>query len=199
MYASDISCGTHGTDFTLNIKGEKSIKCTTVLLGRHSISNISLAAAVAYKLGMTKEEIASGINRIQSVGHRLEVVPNRKDIVIIDDSYNSNVDGVIAAMEVLDSFVGRKIVVTPGLVELGKIENITNFEFGKTLAKHADIVIVVGKHNAEMIINGLVESGFSKDKVIFTKNLKRGNDELNAIMQKGDIVLFENDLPDNYN
>lgn len=199
IYASDISCGTHGTDFVLHISGDKSIKCTTVLLGRHSISNICLAAAVAYKLGMTAEEIAVGINRIQSVGHRLEVVPNRKDIVIIDDSYNSNVDGITAAMEVLDSFSGRKIVVTPGLVELGKIENITNLELGKTLANHADIVIIVGKHNAEMLINGLIEGGFKKENVIFAKNLKRGNDELNKVMQKGDVVLFENDLPDNYN
>ena len=197
--ATDIKTDRNGTKFTLNIKGEKSVNCSTVLLGKHSISNICLAAAVAYKIGMSPDEISEGINRISSIGHRLELVRNNKQIVIIDDSYNSNVTGVNAAMEVLDLFEGRKIVLTPGLVELGKIENIANLEFGKTLAKHADKVIIIGKHNAEMLINGLLDGGMERENITFAKNLKRGNEELNAIMKEGDVVLFENDLPDNYN
>ena len=198
-YATDIKIGTHGTEFVLNIKGEEPVECVTVLLGRHSIKNICLASAVAYKIGLTPKEIANGINRLQSIEHRLELVPNNKDVVIIDDSYNSNQTGVVSAMEVLDAFSGRKIVVTPGLVELGKIENVANAEFGKLLAKHADIVIIIGKHNAETLIHGLIDGGMQRDKIIFAKNLKKGNEELNAILTKGDVVLFENDLPDNYN
>lgn len=197
--ATDIKTDRYGTKFTLNIKGKKSVDCSTVLLGKHSISNICLAAAVAYKIGMTPDEISEGINRISSVGHRLELVRNNKKIVIIDDSYNSNVSGVDAAMEVLDLFDGRKIVLTPGLVELGKIENVANLEFGKTLAAHADIVIIIGKHNAEMLINGLLDGGMERENIIFARTLKKGNEELNAIMKEGDVVLFENDLPDNYN
>lgn len=197
--ATEIVTDRNGTQFILNIKGEQPVICTTVLLGKHSISNICLAAAVAYKIGMTVEEIALGINRIQSIGHRLELMPNNKGIVIIDDSYNSNIDGVDAAMEVLDMFEGRKIVVTPGLVELGKMENVANLEMGKTLAKHADAVIVIGKHNAQMLINGLIEGGMPRENIKFEKTLKRGNDTLNSMMQEGDVVLFENDLPDNYN
>jgi UDP-N-acetylmuramoyl-tripeptide--D-alanyl-D-alanine ligase len=158
-----------------------------------------LAASVAYKIGLTPKEIAQGINRIQSIGHRLELMPNNKNIVIIDDSYNSNPDGVNAAMEVLDTFKGRKIVLTPGLVELGKIENLANFEMGKTLAQHADKVIIVGVHNAVMLINGLVEGGMDRENIIFARTLKKGNEILNELMQEGDVVLFENDLPDNYN
>lgn len=186
-----------GTEFTLSINGEK-IKCFTVLLGRHSISNIALASAVAYKVGLTVKEIAEGISRLRSVGHRLEIVPNNKDIVIIDDSYNSNINGTEAAMEVLDLFEGRKIVLTPGLVELGKEENLANLNFGRLLAKHADKVIIIGKHNAEMLINGLKEGGMDVENITFAKSLKKGNDLLNEMLVKGDIVLFENDLPDNY-
>ena len=126
-------------------------------------------------------------------------MPNNKKIVLIDDSYNGNVDGVKAAMEVLESFKGRKIVLTPGLVELGKIENVVNMEFGKTLAKYADVVIIIGKHNAEMLINGLIEGGFNRENIKFAQTLNKGNAILNDIMQEGDVVLFENDLPDNYN
>ncbi len=199
VYASGIHTDRNGTQFILNVKGEQPVICSTVLLGKHSISNICLASAMAYKLGMTPDEIALGINRIQSVGHRLELRPNNKNIVIIDDSYNSNTDGIKAAMEVLDMFDGRKIVVTPGLVELGKEENLANFELGKTLANYADMVIVVGKHNAQMIINGLLENGMDRENIKFAKSLNRGNEVLNDIMKEGDVVLFENDLPDNYN
>ena len=102
-------------------------------------------------------------------------------------------------MEVLDTFEGRKIVLTPGLVELGKMENVANLEFGKTLATHADIVIVIGKHNAEMLINGLIDGGMNRENIKFAKSLNKGNALLNEIMVEGDVVLFENDLPDNYN
>ena len=200
--ATEVSTDTKGMVFTLNFKGEngvESVKCSTVLLGKHSVRNICLASAVAYKMGLKPNEIASGINRITSVGHRLELMPNNKNIVIIDDSYNSNVDGVNAAMDVLDTFVGRKIVITPGLVELGKIENMANREMGKTLSQHADMVIIVGRHNAEMLINGLLEGGFDRENIKFAKSLNKGNQLLNEIVKEGDIVLFENDLPDNYN
>lgn len=198
VYATDIVTDERGTSFTLNIKGEQPVNCTTVLLGHHAVSNICLASAVAYQIGMTPEEIANGINRIQSIMHRLELRPNNKDIVIIDDSYNSNEDGVKAAMEVLSTFKGRKIVLTPGLVELGKMENLLNLEFGKTLAKYADLVFVIGKHNAEMLVSGLIEGGMPRENITFAKNLNKANEELNKILKEGDVVLFENDLPDNY-
>ena len=198
-YASDVLTEKTGTSFTINFGDKTSVQCKTVLLGKHSISNICLASAVAYELGMTADEIALGINRISSVGHRLELLPNNKNVVVIDDSYNSNVNGVEAAMEVLDMFEGRKIVVTPGLVELGKEENLANLQMGKILASHADIVIITGKQNAEMIINGLVDGGMAKENIIFAKSLNKGNEELNNIIEEGDVILFENDLPDNYN
>ncbi len=197
--AKDIKTDGRGTTFTLDIGGEKGIKCSTVLLGSHSVKNICLASTVAYKIGLSPKEIVAGISRIQSIGHRLELVPNNKNIIIIDDSYNANEEGIKSAMEVLDSFKGRKIVLTPGLVELGKIENLVNFEFGKTLVHHADIVIVVGKHNAEMIIKGLIEGGMPKENIRFEKTLNKGNKTLNEMLCDGDVILFENDLPDNYN
>ncbi|MBR5388702.1 MAG: UDP-N-acetylmuramoyl-tripeptide--D-alanyl-D-alanine ligase [Clostridia bacterium] len=199
VYATDIVTDSKGVEFTLNIKGEEPVTCRTVLLGKSNVSNICLAAAVAYKTGLSAEEIARGVNRLHSVKHRLELVPNNKNVVIIDDSYNSNEDGVKAALEILECFSGRKIVVTPGLVELGKMENVVNLRFGKMLAGKADIVMVIGKHNAEMLINGLTEGGMTTDNIIFAKNLNKGNEILNGILKEGDVVLFENDLPDNYN
>ncbi len=199
VFAKDVKMDGKGTTFTLIIDGQKGVKCSTILLGTHSVKNICLAAAVAYKIGMTPKEISLGISRIQSIGNRLELVPNNKKIILIDDSYNSNEAGIASAMEVLDNFKGRKIVLTPGLVELGKMESLVNYEFGKILASHADKVIVVGKHNAEMIIKGLIEAGMDKENIKFAKSLNKGNEILNEMLEEGDVVLFENDLPDNYN
>ena len=198
VWASEIITDNQGTSFVLNIKGEKPINCKTVLLGKHSVSNICLASSVAYKIGLTPQEIASGINRISSIGHRLELVPNNKNIVIIDDSYNSNVDGAGSAMEVLSSFNGRKIVLTPGLVELGKMENVSNFELGRKIAKTADFAIVIGTHNAEMLIKGLKDGGMQTTNISFAKTLNKGNELLNNMLREGDVVMFLNDLPDNY-
>lgn len=130
--------------------------------------------------------------------HRLEMVTNNHNIKIIDDSYNSNRDGARAALEVLSSFEGRKIVLTPGLVELGKEENLENFEFGREIAEVADKLIVIGKHNAEMLIKGWYEGGRGNEDIMFAKSLEKGNALLNGIMRAGDVVLFENDLPDTY-
>lgn len=196
--ARDIKTDETGISFKLKIADEKEVKCNTTLLGKHNISNICLSSAVAYKLGLTPKEIAEGISRLKAVTHRLELLTNRKGIKVIDDSYNANSDGVKAALEVLKEFSGRKIVVTPGLVEMGREENLANFEMGKSLASVADVVIIIGKHNAEMLINGLYEGGKTSENIIFAKNLGKGNEKLNEIIKEGDVVLFENDLPDTY-
>ncbi len=188
----------NGQTFEL-VVGDKTYNMSTTLLGKHNISNICLAVSVALKLGMTIEEITLGVNRLSSVWHRLELVANNKDITIIDDSYNSNQDGFKAAMEVLDMYSGRKIVLTPGLVELGKMENVVNYSLGKLLSAHANIVIIIGKHNAEMLINGLKDGGMDTANIHFAKTLEKANEYLNSILKPKDVVLFENDLPDNYN
>ena len=79
------------------------------------------------------------------------------------------------------------------------MENVANMEFGKLLAKHADIVFVIGTHNAEMIVSGLLEGGMPRENICFAKTLNKANEQLNEILMEGDVVLFENDLPDNYN
>jgi UDP-N-acetylmuramoyl-tripeptide--D-alanyl-D-alanine ligase len=80
--------------------------------------------------------------------------------------------------------------------DITQISNLLGFL--KSLTE-ADKVIIVGVHNAVMLINGLVEGGMDRENIIFARTLKKGNEILNELMQEGDVVLFENDLPDNYN
>ena len=197
VYAKNIQFSESGTDFILNIFGNER-RCHTKLLGKHSISNICLAVAIAHELGLTDSEICAGISRLTAVEHRLSISKTASGITIIDDSYNSNPRGFDAALEVLSFFEGRKIVVTPGMVELGVLEDMINYDLGKKLAKSCDLAVLVGRSGAYIIRSGMLESGFDMEQVIQASTLDQAMKKLTPLLKSGDIVLFENDLPDKF-
>ena len=147
---------------------------------------------------MSLDEIAAGISKLKAIPHRLEIIKSASDYIIIDDAYNSSVEGSKASLEVLSKFEGKKIVITPGLVELGADQFNSNFEFGRDLAKVCDYVIIDSTINYDAISSGLIFAGFDENKIIQAVTLARAVEILNDIATKGDVVLFENDLPDNY-
>ena len=84
------------------------------------------------------------------------------------------------------------------MVELGKLENAENVEFGKRIADVADIVILVGKTQTENIKTGLLKSGFDVNNIMMFDSLFEVTNAFKTLLQTGDVVLLENDLPDNY-
>lgn len=194
LRAENVSVGCSGSAFTLVYKDEK-IECGTRLLGKHNISNILVAALMALKMGLTLEEVQRGISKIQPVEHRLQIV-SQKPVTIIDDAFNSSPNGASAALDVLGSFTGRRIIVTPGFVELGKDQDKYHFELGKKIKDNADVAILVGKKRTEKIKEGL--DGFS-GQIYQVSSLNEATATLQKITFAGDVVLFENDLPDNFN
>lgn len=198
VYAEDIKITEKGTYFTIVSGGEKSA-VHTKLLGRHNVSNICLAAAVAKLCGLSLGEIAAATERLNPVKHRMELIEGENGVLTIDDSYNSNPEGSKTAVQTLSAFGGRKFVVTPGIVELGFAENEINFKLGAMLAKVADYVILVGRGRTLKIREGLIYEGFKTENVIMVKSLGEAKEELKKRVVSGDVVLFENDLPDKYN
>ena len=194
---SDEVVSKDGISFNISLGKEKQ-KCKTILLGKHNLSNIILACSVANSLGLSLKEIASGVNKLHSVPHRLDIIKASSKYTIIDDSYNSSVQGSEASLEVLSSFEGRKFVITPGLVELGKDQFNANFEFGKNMAKVCDYVIINSTINFEAISSGLKSAGFDETHILRAGNLTQSVEVLNSLAKADDVVLFENDLPDNY-
>ncbi len=193
--ASDIKSGKDGTSFTLTLGGE-SRRVKTKLLGEHSASNIALSAEAAFAVGMTLDEIASAIGDIDYIEHRLQLIENG-GVNILDDGYNSNVKGARAALRVLNYFDGRKIVVTPGLVELGVLEEEENTALGKELAGF-DLVILVGDTLVKFVENGYKSAGGDMEKIKIRPSLEKAQEELKEYLHSGDTVLFLNDLPDIY-
>lgn len=193
--AADIVCTENGTEFTLNLGG-RSRRVKTCLLGEHSARNIALAAEAAYEAGMTLDEICDSVGTIPFIEHRLQLIENN-GVNILDDGYNSNVKGARAALEVLKLFKGRKIVVTPGLVELGVLEEEENSLLGKSLVGF-DFVILVGDSLIVPARKGYEEGGGDMSAIITRPNLFAAQEELKSYLRAGDTVLFLNDLPDVY-
>ena len=197
VWAEDIQYNPEGSSFML-CKGNDKIICHTQLLGELNIQNILLCASVAFSLGLNLSQIARGISRIKPVDHRLQLIRHPGGLNVIDDSFNSNIQGARQAFQVLKQFPGKRIVITPGMVELGEQEYEMNRQFGTFMADCCDLAILVGKKRSEAIAGGLREKGYPDSAVLTVASLEDATDLLKKSAGAGDTVLFENDLPDNY-
>lgn len=192
---SDVKADCTGVEFTLTLGG-KSVRVKTRLLGGHSAYNIGLCAQLAYELGVGVEDIARAIYGLPYVEHRLQLLQSN-GVNIIDDGYNSNVAGARAAVDVLKTFGGKKIAVTPGLVELGVLEEEENRSLGAYLVG-LDYIILVGETLVKAVLAGYSEAGGDLGKITVVPDLNRAQDKLKDIITAGDAVLFLNDLPQQY-
>lgn len=191
----DVELRTDGTAFTLRLKEEK-LEVKTGLLGRAAAEDIALAAALAFQIGMSAEEIGKGIENIKPVPHRLEK-SEANGVTILDDSYNCNEEGARCAVEVLRLFGGNRWVVTPGIVELGILETEKNEALGASFVGLGQIVLV-GETLVQAVKKGYVSAGGDKDKIRTVPTLKDAQELLAKELETGDTVLFLNDLPDIY-
>ncbi len=198
VYVTDIKLSAEGSTFTIVTKKEK-FSCTTKLLGKHNVQNIVGCVAIALHLGLSKDEIVRGIAKVEPVPHRLQILPSANGTIVIDDAFNSNPVGSKMALEVIKQFEGRKIIITPGMVELGEKEYELNKEFGRAMAESVDIAILVGIKRSKPLEEGLREKKFEENNIYVVNNLDEATKRLASISKAGDVVLFENDLPDNYN
>lgn len=197
--ACDIKCSGKGTTFNVVFKGDKKkYEFETKLLGNHNVYNILASIALAREFGLNVKELQMGVKKVKPIEHRLQI--NRLgSFYQIDDAYNSNPTGAKRALEVLSMMDGTKVVVTPGMVELGEKEKELNKEFGKQIAEVADYVILVGPKRTEPIKEGLLNKKFDEKKIYVLKDVKEAYPLVNKLKGKKDMyALFENDLPDTY-
>jgi UDP-N-acetylmuramoyl-tripeptide--D-alanyl-D-alanine ligase len=194
--AADVEVTPEGTVFTVAVDSE-TLRVRTKLLGRHAVGHVLAAVGVARAIGLSLASLGARIEALQPVEHRLQLIKGAGGVTVIDDAYNSNPEGAAAALEVLDAMPGRqKIVVTPGIIELGTLQDDANQSFGARAGAVADHLIVVARVNREAIVAGAKEVDGAN--VITVDTLQEAQEELKRVLASGDVVLFENDLPDHY-
>ncbi|MCH5241078.1 MAG: UDP-N-acetylmuramoyl-tripeptide--D-alanyl-D-alanine ligase [Muribaculaceae bacterium] len=197
-WAENIKYSPSGTTFIVKSKDGFELELSTRLLGDCNVSNILAAIIVARTMGLSDAEIQRGVAAIEPVEHRLSMKHTANGVTILDDAFNSNPDGSRMAMEVLKQFTGgKRIVVTPGMVELGHRQFELNEKFGEYIAKSCDIAIIVGHHNREAITKG-IEKGKFEGKLYEVNSFNDAQKLVNPMLQPGDTVLYENDLPDSF-
>ena len=139
-----------------------------------------------------------GVKKVSTIEHRLEL-KKFDNITIIDDAYNSNPVGAKMAIDVLSLMDGKKIIVTPGMIELGEKQYEYNMEFGKQIAKVCDEVILIGKEQTKPILDGLKKSKYNEKNIHILNDVKDAFPLMKKLSDKKTFVLLENDLPDIFN
>ena len=197
--ATNIKLSHTGTTFDVIFKGDKEkYHFETKLLGKANIYNILAGIALGDALGISKKQLQMGVKKVNSVEHRLEL-KKYGNINIIDDAYNSNPVGAKMALDVLKLMPGKRIVVTPGMIELGEKQQELNEEFGRQIALAADEVILVGKKQTKDIYNGIISKKFDKEKIHIINDVKEAFPMMQALKENETYALLENDLPDIFN
>ena len=203
---SDSETDADGTRFQMSVFDNEGNRIgkedfQTRLLGKHIIQNMSIAAAVALEFDIRLKTMAVAASKMEPVEHRLEL-KKRDGLIVIDDAFNSNPVGAKNAVDILASFKsGKKIIITPGMIELGELEDEENRKLGEHIAKAGlDLIILVGDEQTKSIQKGINEAQNGEaPNVRIAKSLFEANDILKEFASPGDVVLYENDLPDTYN
>ncbi|HUD05932.1 MAG TPA: Mur ligase family protein [Candidatus Saccharimonadales bacterium] len=194
---SQVKTSINGTTFNLT-KGNKTLKLSTGLLGEHNIGPLSLAAALADQFGLSEEQIIDGVANTKPFEHRMNPY-QLNGAWVVDDTYNGNIEGIKAGTKLLGALKAkRKWYVTPGLVDQGSDTKSIHMTIGKLIAEaKPDIVVLMKNSTTDNIVSGLKEAGYGGDIRIEPKPLDFYTN-LGEFVAIGDLVMMQNDWPDNY-
>ena len=193
----DIRVSAAGTSFKVAAPDGSVTEYETKLLGEHCVVNITGAIACANGFGMPMSETVAPVHRIESVPHRMQII-EKGGVTIIDDAFNSNPAGCEAALKTLGMMDGLRILVTPGMVELGDKEYELNRAFGGQAAQSCDCIVLVGEKQTLPIQDGVKAAGGEKKLFVAPDFTAAMRYVYGLKTDRKKIVLLENDLPDNY-
>ena len=193
--AIDVRVRGEGDEVTIMVRGEPigEMAATGVFP-----ANLACAVAVALELGVRPSDIAERAERLTQTEHRQSIGRSAKGFTIIDDTFNSNPAGVARALDVLALQGGpeaRRVVVTPGMVELGRRQRSENVRFAASAAGVADDLVIVGRTNRRALAEGGREG---PAVVVRASSREEAVQWVRSHLGPGDAVLYENDLPDHY-
>jgi UDP-N-acetylmuramoyl-tripeptide--D-alanyl-D-alanine ligase len=191
---ADVAVVSEGGSVTVVVRGESVADPVTLPIGVHA-SNVAVAIACGIALGVDPAVMAAGIPALMTPSHRLDPATNEAGLVVLDDTFNSNPSGARAALDVLSaSGTGRRVVVTPGMVELGELQAAENELFARSVAEAGAELVVVGRVNRQALTAGY-DAGRPP---VLVRDRAEAVAWVRSELGPGDAVLYENDLPDHY-
>ncbi len=187
-----------GSGLRLRGSSGEDLRLQVPLHGEPILADLVLAWATAVELGVALGDLVERAGRLQGAPHRLQV-SRVNGITIIDDAYNSNPEGAAAALELLGGLPGgRRVLVTPGFIELGPLQEQSMRELGRQAAAVCTHVILVGRTQSAAIAEGLSAADYPAAQLTVAADLEAAQRRLPEVAGAESVVLFENDLPDSF-
>ncbi len=187
-----------GFDVTHVASGE-SAHISTGIVGEHNVTNLLLCIALAYHEGIPLRDIARRISSLQPAESRLVRQTTANGITIINDAYSANPQGVVSALKVLGMHrKGKRLLITPGMIELGAMQDEENSKLGTMATQHATDIILVGHQQTKAIHEAIQSASFDMSRVQVFETLAEAVSWYQQHLAANDTVLFLNDLPDTY-
>ncbi len=186
-----------GTSFVMQ-KGKHKIDVKSGLLGAHQVGPLALVAALASQLGLSIDQIESGLAKTTPFEHRMQP-RHQHGAWIIDDTYNGSLEGLRAGLALLKQLPAkRKIYVTPGLVDQGEETERVHLEVGALIGEaNPDRVVLMQNSTTQYLVKGLEEAGYKGELLIEADPLLYYTN-LEHVVAGGDLVVLQNDWTDNY-
>ena len=195
LYTSSIAVNREFLSFKVIDKNGESAIFKANLLGEQNISNILASAVCAKELGMTLEEITKACQKIESWQGGVELKKGINGLNIIDATYSANPDGVISHIDYLKIWPGKKVIIMPCLIELGKVSKRIHKEIGKKIGEVCDLSIITTREHFQEIGEGATEKGLKGENILFTENPKEIFEKIKNFCSHGDVVLLESRMP----
>lgn len=196
-FLKQYECDKNGSKLTIMFDDNQQV-FHTKLIGRANIDNIMTCIAMAVEMGVSVQQLSLAIEQLKQVEHRMEISVASNGITIIDDSYNGNLLGAQCAVDCLEYFGGKKMIVAQGVVELGSTQYLLNKQLAEYMAQKAQYFVLMGI-NSPALKEGLLTKGVDKENIYEVDNWEQAMSLFSSILSANDVVLMQNDLTDNYN
>lgn len=201
--AGEIQMTKDGSEFTV-FYDDKKLELKTQIIGVGNVINITCAVAVGIEEGISSEVIVNAVEELEPIGERMLVMDPGTGIITINNGYSSNPESFLQTLETLKLFEAYfKILVTPGIFELGDITYEVHKELGSKITDDLNLVILLGKEENNDRLRGLrdgmKEAGYPKDRIEFITDISQCYDVAMARNLLPSVLVLENDLPDIYN
>jgi len=150
---------------------------------------------VAKELGMTDEEVSQAVLKIENRHPGFKVKKGINGLTVIDATYSANPTGVVAHLEYMKSFSGKKVIIMPCLIELGQASKDIHRKIGQKIGEVCDLAIITTKERFGEIKEGSMEKGMKKENILFLDDPKEVFEKIKNTTKAGDVVLFESRIP----